>query len=883
MIVSAGLEHTKWGQRQSKEIILRWREKVGDNWERREQTDSSFRPYLFVDPDNLFVKRIKSNNTWRLLSEPKRIPRHLVESTIEEHLWGIDVEFERNNAKDAKENSLLKVYLDSPNDTYRFRKNFTPTFEADVPYEDRYLVDRMSEIPMYKMRKLFIDLEALQFRQGDGPEHCTKSNDPRDRQEINVIGVYDSYTKQYTQWCQHENFEVESEIKNFEGYQTVVYYFEDERALLQHFVNYVDKVDPDCLLAWGMGFYDLPSLYRRLESNGIGGATLSPSSLGSSRNMKAPQYKGHQYRWTEQPIIGRIVISLDRLFERIYKDSESTNLPSMKLDVVGQTLFGRGKTTFRPGFYDKDYDKFIDDYLRYNFRDVQLMVEIEDRYNAIEGQQALQQLSPCQFKSTFYGSNYGRVYFMRKADFKQKSGWSDSVNEDEWKLSGAIVFDPEELNSVGLHKNVVMLDFAGLYPSMMEAFNASFETKVEPGEERSDDIIGDGCRFRREPIGLLPRCVKELDGLRDDYKNKRAIAGETHGKASEEYKKWDNAQKTVKRLRATFYGLMAFQNFAWSDIDIARTITYGGRMSLTKIMEETERLGYKVLYGHTDSIMIALGDDKTPEECAELSLGLADHLTKLMQKELKSEAVEVEAEILMDRFFLPRRNRYAGRIIWDPSLNDPHSISELPVESRIKIQGLEAKHANTAEIGRHAQYGALKLIWADRPSAEVLEFLQNHIENIRERKVPVSEMIARGRLGKWLPSKIDHPKLSKGATNENTDPDALDEDDQCYKVLGGHQKGAAWYNVVLADETYPPIDKGDSYYYTFVEDGETWIPSGGYIAFQDLSQIEGYKLDIETIIEKNVISNLDHIMYGIGLSNEILRNPHTNLSVEDFL
>ena len=37
---------------------------------------------------------------------------------------------------------------------------------------------------------------------------------------------------------------------------------------------------------------------------------------------------------------GRIVISLDKLYERIYRDSKSTNLPSMKLDVVGQTLFG---------------------------------------------------------------------------------------------------------------------------------------------------------------------------------------------------------------------------------------------------------------------------------------------------------------------------------------------------------------------------------------------------------------------------------------------------------------------------------------------------------------------------------------------------------------
>ena len=166
-------------------------------------------------------------------------------------------------------------------------------------------------------------------------------------------------------------------VMEFDGVQVVCKFFLDERSMMQDFVDYVDMVDPDCILAWGMGFYDLPTLYRRLESLGIGADKLSLAGLGVRRNMKAPRYKGHQYRWTEQPIVGRVVVSLDRLYERIHRDSMSTNLPSMKLDVVGEVLFGRGKTEFRPDFYDKNYDDFAFNYLYYNFRDVQLMVEIE--------------------------------------------------------------------------------------------------------------------------------------------------------------------------------------------------------------------------------------------------------------------------------------------------------------------------------------------------------------------------------------------------------------------------------------------------------------------------------------------------------------------------
>ena len=87
----------------------------------------------------------------------------------------------------------------------------------------------------------------------------------------------------------------------------------------------------------------------------------------------------------------------------------------------------------------------------------------------------------------------------RKANFKQKSGYWQGYMEEDNELQGAIVLDPEELGTIGLHKNVAILDFAGLYPSMMLTFNTCWTTKVKPGEEDPDDIIGDGCRFKRSP------------------------------------------------------------------------------------------------------------------------------------------------------------------------------------------------------------------------------------------------------------------------------------------------------------------------------------------------------------------------------------------------
>ena len=876
MIISIGRDG-KWNNH---ELNLRWREKEDGKWVRKDKLVQDFTPYLFIQPDNFHSKNQKTDEF------PRKIAKHSIESQIKDKYRDAQIVTKSGDTgfQDAKGNVLWKVELPSPSFVRGFTKHFWPTFEADVPYEDRYLIDNVNTMEEYPMRKFFFDIEALQFVKGENPEYCLRPNDPRDNQEICLIGGYDSYSKKYYQWIQHPNYDNDIQIKKFDGKETIAHYFSDERLMLEHFIEFIEITDPDVLLAWGMGFYDLPTLYRRLESLGIGAERLSPAALKGNRHVDSPFFKGIQYRWTQQPIRGRLVVSLDRLFERIYRDSKSTNLPSMKLDIVGQKLFGRGKTEFRPDFYDADYDKWGEDYLYYNFRDVDLMIDVDSQYNLIEGQQDLQSLAICQFKSTFYGSSYARVYFTRKAHFKQKTGWEYGGDTLETNLQGAIVLDPEEIGSVGLHKNTVILDFTGLYPSMMVAYNASWETKVLKGEESDDDIIGDRCRFKRNPQGILPASVKELDELRDLYKARRdgcAEKGDTKG-----YQKWDAAQKTVKRLRATFYGLMAFKGFAWGDMDIARTITYGGRKALKSIMDETEKFGYKVLYGHTDSIFVALGDDLTAEECAEKAEYLSKHLTDIVQKELQSNAVVVEAEMIMDRFFLPRRNRYAGRVIWQPGSGEtPFDIGKLPVDDRIKMQGLEAKHTNTAKIGRDIQINAIKMIWDEKEAEEVLSYLQNFIKDIKDNKVDSQDMVARARLGKWLPNVVQgHMKYASGSTNERAHPEAKDETDQSYSILGGNQKAAAWHNIVLADDTFSKLDKGDSYYVTFAKDGPTWIPSGGYIGFHDFEQIDQYELDIDLIIEKNVISKLDHILYGIGLSNDLLRdNLPKQRKLEDYM
>ena len=56
-----------------------------------------------------------------------------------------------------------------------------------------------------------------------------------------------------------------------------------------------------------------------------------------------------------------------------------------------------------------------------------------------------------------------------------------------------------------------------------------------------------------------------------------------------EYAKWNNNQMAVKRLMASFYGVVGYQGFGWADVDLAASITASAREAIReaafKVME----------------------------------------------------------------------------------------------------------------------------------------------------------------------------------------------------------------------------------------------------------------------------------------------------------
>ena len=176
----------------------------------------------------------------------------------------------------------------------------------------------------------------------------------------------------------------------------------------------------------------------------------------------------------------------------------------------------------------------------------------------------------------------GSIYFMRNADWKAPTGSKDEERKD---YEGAMIYDPLSENTNGLHLNVAAFDFAQLYPSMMMARNISWETKSKDPTDFGVNILTPRdfsevkqtqmLYYNTDELGLLPKAVIELRELRNDYKKRMKNA-----ENNDEDVKWYNNQMAVKRLMASFYGVLAYQGFGWADVDLAASITASAREAI---------------------------------------------------------------------------------------------------------------------------------------------------------------------------------------------------------------------------------------------------------------------------------------------------------------
>ena len=563
-------------------IELRWRDKEG---KRINKSITNFRPYFFIERGDDMPEYVNSSSKY---SNNRIKPTYTF-----------------GNWVSLSGTPLIKVSFETVGDFHNAKSNWAKTFEADIGLARKYANDCMDSIEEYNMRKWYLDIETQVGGRYDG--------------QINAITFYDSYDEYYYVMTHFP-------LEPLPTYKDVLVY-EDEKDMLEAFVSYMERKDPDMIIGWYVLGFDIPKIIERLLANEINPQKLSPHR--EVRGVSHNRIYNINYTNTSQPIKGRITYCLMTRFERLWLDSQRGTLPSLKLDYCSKRLLGEdaGKKRTNAKFTDDDFFRrsWLEDtevFLEYNRVDVELMVRMDDEMNISENDVALQHLFICPFECVFHNSQMGASYFMRHSDWIAPTG----VKGDKTKYEAAFVMNPEEENTFGLHENVAVFDFKSLYPSMMAARNISWETKTTKDDEHDvyfsmpkNLIEWEGhtpsVSFRKDNLGVLPQAVLTLMKKRDEYKAKRKDA-----KTDEEYRKWDSAQMATKRGVNALYGVLAKDGYGWGDMQMAQAITASAREAMRSVAFKSIELGYEVIYGHTDSIFVKVKDVADAETlCAILN------------------------------------------------------------------------------------------------------------------------------------------------------------------------------------------------------------------------------------------------------------------------
>jgi len=323
------------------------------------------------------------------------------------------------------------------------------------------------------------------------------------------------------------------------------------------------------------------------------------------------------------------------------------------LDDVGKALVGLKKLELTKGFNDLAYTELA----LYCFRDAEIALKLTtfDDDLAMKLILAIARISrmPMEDVSRQGVSRWIRNFLQfehRRQNMlipntddilavKGKTATKAIIKGKKYK--GAIVVEPVP----GVHFNVAVMDFPSLYPSIIKVYNLGYQSILCPHEECRSNRVPDTphwvCTKRKALESLL---IGSLRDLRVKWYKPRA----KDKSLGAELRSWYNViQSALKVILNASYGVFGAETFDLYCPPVAEATASIGRDSITRIINEAEKLGIQVIYGDTDSIFL-----KNPSE------GQINALAKWSEKELKME-LDVD-KVYRYAVFSSRKKNYLG-------------------------------------------------------------------------------------------------------------------------------------------------------------------------------------------------------------------------------
>lgn len=317
--------------------------------------------------------------------------------------------------------------------------------------------------------------------------------------------------------------------------------------------------------------------------------------------------------------------------------------------------------------------------------------------------------------------------------------WKPTLSEHPKNLEqlliadrGGMIYEP----IIGTYEKVVELDFISLYPSIMRKMNISAETILCNCCLNSKLKVPQLVNYYRceKRKGLVPISLEILLTKRKWYKELRNSV--TDSKLREIY---DSRQNALKWILVTSFGYLGFNNAKFGRIDAHIAVCAFDRQILLQAIRIAERHGFGIIHAIVDSIWIYKKKEKDKYESNCLKLKDA------IEQETGFD-ISLEGVFKWIAFLPSKSNDMAGV---------PNRYFGVYEDGTLKIRGIEARRHDTPSFLSNYQQIILNIMAEANNVRDIRRILpmikdvfQMHIRQLKERKVPLDELIFTKRISK---------------------------------------------------------------------------------------------------------------------------------------
>lgn len=742
--------------------------------------DRTFEPYFYVISDYEPYVKVEDGKKTIAVERIERVKRKIL----------------------GKEKDVFKVFAKHPQHVPKLRESiskFADVREADIPFVYRYLIDK--DLACFDGIALSGKLVGKNFREFEveSVERVRENGYP----DLKIMAFDCEMLSSFGMPDPERDPIIVIGVKSGD-YEEIIN-GDNEREVIKRFVQVVKEIDPDIIVGYNQNSFDLPYLKKRATKLGI---KLDLGRDGSELTLRGnPKIAGRLNVDLYDIVLRTIdvkVKKLENVAEFLGKRIEIADITAK--DIAKRWKEGKRKDVLNYSLQDVLHTYYIAEELLPMYYELSKMIRIplDDVTRMGRGKQVDWLLLNEAYKLGEIAPN--------PAEISQP-------------YEGAFVLEPER----GLHENVVCLDFASMYPSIMIAFNISPDTLAKgPCDCHTAPEVGH--RFLKSPDGFFKRILKMLIGKRKEIKK----IMKTLDYNSPDYRVLDIRQQALKVLTNSFYGYTGWNMARWYCRECAEATTAWGRHFIKKSAEIARNMGFTVLYGDTDSIFVkkdGLSIDEMRAEVKRLIMKLSEELP-----------IQIEVDEYYKTIFFVEKKRYAG----------------YTEDGRIIVKGLEVRRGDWCELAKKVQKMVIEILLKERDPEKALKTVKSVIEKINSGSFGIEEYV----IYKSITRKISRYESVQAHVKA-----AMRAEKMGIHYSVGSKVG---YVIVrgagnIGDRAYP---------YDLIEsfDGEIIRGSDGGV----------YRIDKEYYIENQILPSVMRILERFGYTDGVVKGEAEQKTLDSF-